>query len=68
MLGADNVEGAYAATDSYGFFSDFNSLAATEEYQNMINRYAEGVEVRDSWVDFEPAIIPYNYDYVARFV
>jgi hypothetical protein len=68
MLGADNVEGAYAATDSYGFFSDFNSLAATEEYQNMINRYAEGVEVRDSWVDFEPALIPYNYDYVARFV
>lgn len=68
MLGADLVDGAYAATDSYGFFSDFYSLAATEEYQNMINKYAELVEVRDSWSDFEPALIPYNYDYVARFV
>ena len=68
MIGMEREASAYTKTDSYGFFSDFYSLAARSEYQNMINSYADKVEVRDSWADFEPALIPYNYDYVARFV
>ena len=68
MMGMEREADAYTKTDSYGFFSDFYSLAARSEYQNMINLYAEKVEVRDAWADFEPALIPYNYDYVARFV
>ena len=68
MMGMEREASAYTKTDSYGFFSDFYSLAARSEYQNMINSYADKVEVRDSWADFEPALIPYNYDYVARFV
>jgi hypothetical protein len=68
MIGMEREAGAYSKTDAYGFFSDFYSLAARREYQNMINAYADKVEVRDVWADFEPALIPYNYDYVARFV
>jgi hypothetical protein len=68
MIGMEREAGAYSKTDAYGFFSDFYALAARREYQNMINAYADKVEVRDVWADFEPALIPYNYDYVARFV
>lgn len=68
MLNVEKDELDLEEKDTYGYFDDFYANAARYAFQNMLNEAAELVEVRDAWAEIEPALIPYNYEYVARFV
>ena len=54
-----NEQGAYKRTDSVGFFSDFNSLAASKLYSLWSAEYAEGAEFRSKWYNID--IISHKY-------
>jgi hypothetical protein len=60
------AEGAYENTDASWCFGDYNALAASELYQQMLKEISERVEVRDKWSDISPIAIPYTSDYTAR--
>ncbi len=61
------AEGAYFNTDEDWCFSDFYSLAAEVLYQDMVEKLAKEIEVREKWDGISPVDIPYETEYNARF-
>ena len=62
-----NEANGYTLSSNQKFFGDFNVLAASELYTELINGYNKRVEVRDRWSEIDVIKIPYNTDYVAEF-
>jgi len=59
--------GAYSKSDEYGYFSDFNYLAATYVTEKMIADKENEVEFREKWESIDIVHLPYLLTYVAKF-
>lgn len=67
ILREKNSPLAYSLPDEYGYFDDFNSLAASTVMQDMIDEIEGDVELRDRWKNISLVDIPYLETFVADF-